>query len=354
MTGAAASTGGVGTERGSNRSAGSSCGPGTGSVEKFAAPARLRSAAPRSMLARLQSLRAPALRWKNSGLKNNRLKAWFKTASLSDTSVDASCGGAVSLSGISGFQSLSAAPPLRATKHCRLAQSRLPATGAPCPLSGSGSGSDRLRRRFDRLAWRIGKRRQRRREFRDGLRESLAVVCCQLEKPGAGRGIDIFSGRLMRAAHGARECHHLTHAARERAHQLGRFADALCRRFRAHVGFGNFANGGIEPVAQRRFDRALVQHEGDVQKALDRGGDVGAPASCRRRARLSIRSMAAAISMRSPAASARGGPSPRSVASMRAMALTIAVVSAWRLRSAYSVRKRRPRSVAMSAAWTAS
>ena len=38
---------------------------------------------------------------------------------------------------------------------------------------------------------------------------------------------------------------------------------------------GNFANGSIEPVAQRRFDRALVQHEGDIQKALDRGGDVG-------------------------------------------------------------------------------
>ena len=237
---------------------------------KNSAPAaRLRSAAPRSILARFQSLRAPALRRKNLRSKNNRRKMPGSKPLRSATRRSMPVAAARCRCPESRFPSLSAAPRPRATKHCRSARSRLPALARPPRFPAPAPAPLRQARLAHRQASATTPRVPRRLARKSRRRLSPA------RKTRRRRRHRHFLRQAGRTATGARERHHRTHAARKRAQQLGRFADARCRRFRAHGGFGNFANGGIEPVAQRRFDRALVQHEGDVQKALDRGGDVG-------------------------------------------------------------------------------
>ncbi len=275
MTGAAASTevaaDSGGTGGGSNRSAGSSCGPGTGSVEKFCAGSHGFA---RRLLA--QYLRACSLfaRRRFTGKirrsQNDRPKMPGSRPLRSATCRSMPVVAARCRCPASRFPSLSAASRRRATKHCRSAQSRLPALARPArfpapapepPSTGSLGASVSAGNDAASSATACAK-------------VSLSFVASS-KNPAPEAASNIFSSRLRPTTTGVRERHHLTHATRKRAHQLGRFAAARHSRFRAHGGFGNFANGGIEPIAQRRFDRALVQHEGDVQKPLDRGGDVG-------------------------------------------------------------------------------
>ena len=208
MTGVAVSTGGIGAAPGSNRSAGSSCGPGTDLVGIFCTGGMISLGG--SSLD-IGALSVSSLTGASSGklpFEQLSRNAWFKTASL-ERHVGRCrlrlcvCGVVVRRRRrcpprlVGGQQNIVAWRDLggrRLGKPRPLSGSGAASkgsvgaisaagTGAPCPLSGSGTASTG--------SLRIGKRRQRRREFRDGLREVSPSFVASPKYPAPGRGIDI-------------------------------------------------------------------------------------------------------------------------------------------------------------------